>query len=40
MKAKFDELETNIKIQNIRDLYMGINKFNKVYYLRSVIVKM
>ena len=26
-KAKIDELETNIKIKNIRDLYRGISDF-------------
>ena len=26
-KAKIDELETNSKIKNIRDLYSGINGF-------------
>ena len=25
LRAKIEELETNSKIQNIRDLYMGIN---------------
>ena len=28
MKAKFEELETNSKIKNIRDLYRGISGFN------------
>ena len=27
LKAKIDELETNSKIENIRDLYRGINDF-------------
>ena len=27
LKAKIDELETNSKIKNIRDLYRGINDF-------------
>ena len=31
MKAKFDELETNSKIKNIRDLYRGISTFKNVY---------
>jgi len=31
LKAKIDELETNSKIKNIRDLYRGINDFKKVY---------
>ena len=29
MKAKIEELETNSKIKNIRDLYMGIIEFKK-----------
>jgi len=29
MKAKSDELETNSKIDNTRDLYRGINDFKK-----------
>jgi hypothetical protein len=28
LTAKFEELETNSKIKNIRDLYRGINDFN------------
>jgi len=31
MRAKIEELETNSKIQNIRDLYKGINDFKKGY---------
>ena len=31
MKAKIDELETNSKIKNIRDLCRGINDFKKGY---------
>jgi len=31
LKAKFEELETNSKIQNIRDLYRGISDFKKRY---------
>jgi hypothetical protein len=31
MKAKVDELETNSKITNSRDLYRGINDFKKGY---------
>ena len=27
LRAKIEELETNSKIQNIRDLYRGINDF-------------
>ena len=37
--AKFNELETNSKIQIIRDLYRCINDFKKCYQLRSNIVK-
>jgi hypothetical protein len=29
LKAKLEELETNSKINNIRDLYKGINQFKK-----------
>ena len=29
LRAKIEELEINIKIQNIRDLYRGINDFKK-----------
>jgi hypothetical protein len=29
MKAKIEELETNSKIKNVRDLYRGINDFKK-----------
>ena len=38
MRAKIVELETNSKIQNIRDLYKGINDF-KGYQPRCNIVK-
>jgi len=31
MRAKVEELETNSKIKNIRDLYRGINDFKKRY---------
>jgi hypothetical protein len=37
LKAKIDELETNSKIKNIRDLYRGINDFNKGYQPRTKI---
>ena len=37
--CKIEELETNSKIQNIRDLYMGINDFKKGYQPRCNIVK-
>jgi len=39
LKAKIEELETNSKIQNIRDLYRGINDFKKRYQPRCNIVK-
>jgi hypothetical protein len=39
LKAKFDELETNSKTKNIRDLYKGINKLKKSYQLRTNIVR-
>ena len=38
MKAKIEELETDSKINNIRNLYRGINDF-KVYQPRINIVK-
>jgi hypothetical protein len=31
LKAKIEELETNSKIKNVRDLYRGINDFQKGY---------
>jgi len=34
LRAKIEELETNSKIQNIRDLYRGINDFKKGYQPR------
>jgi len=39
LKGKIEELETNSKIQNIRDLYRGINGFKKGYQPRRNIVK-
>ena len=39
MKSKIEELETNSKINNIRDLYRGINDFKKGYQPRTGIVK-
>jgi hypothetical protein len=39
MKSKIDELKTNIKIENIRDFYRGINDFKKGYQPRTIIVK-
>ena len=35
MKAQNDEVETNIKTKNIRDLYRGINDFKKGYQPRT-----
>jgi ribosomal protein S2 len=39
LKAKIEELETNSKINNIRDFYRGINDFKKGYQPRTIIVK-
>ena len=39
MKGKIEELETNSKINNIRDLYRGINDVKKGYQPRTGIVK-
>ena len=39
MRAKIEELETNSKIKNIRDLYRGIIDFKKGYQPRCNIVK-
>jgi len=39
LKGKVDELETNSKTKNIRDLSTGINKFKKSYQLRTNIVR-
>ena len=39
LKAKIEELEANSKINNIRDLYRGINDFMKGYQPRTCIVK-
>jgi len=39
LKAKIEELETNSKIKNVRDLYRGINDFKKGYQPRTNIVK-
>ena len=39
LRAKIEELETNSKIKNIRDLYRGINDFKKGYKPRCNIVK-
>jgi hypothetical protein len=39
MKARIEELETNTKLKNVRDLYRGINYFKKGYQPRTNIVK-
>jgi hypothetical protein len=39
MKAKIEELETNSKLKNVRDLYRGINDFKKGYQPRTNTVK-
>ena len=40
LKAKIEDLETNSKVKNIRDLYRGIIDFKKGYQPRNNIVKM
>jgi hypothetical protein len=39
LKNKIDELETNSKVTNIRDLYRSITDFKKAYQPRSNIIK-
>ena len=39
LKAKIEELETNSKVNNVRDLYRVINDFKKGYQPRTIIVK-
>ena len=39
LKAKIEDLETNSKIKNIRDLYRSISDFKKGYQPRTNIVK-
>jgi len=39
LKAKIEEFETNSKVNNVRDLYRGINDFKKGYQPRIIIVK-
>ena len=39
LKVKIEKLETNSKVNNVRDLYRGINDFKKRYQPRSIIVK-
>jgi hypothetical protein len=39
LKDKINELESNSKIKNIKDLYRGINEFKKGYQPRTNLVK-
>jgi hypothetical protein len=39
LRAKFDEIETNNKMKNIRNLYRGIIDFKEGYQPRTNIVK-
>jgi hypothetical protein len=39
LKVLINELETNSKNKNIRDLYRGINEFKKSYQPRTNLVK-
>jgi hypothetical protein len=39
LKGKINELETDSKNTNIRDLYRGVNVFKKVYQARNNFVK-
>jgi hypothetical protein len=39
LKAKINELETNSKNKNIRDLHRGISDFKKGYQPRTYVVK-
>jgi hypothetical protein len=39
MKDKINELATNSKDKNIRDLYRGINEFKRGYQPRNNVVK-
>ena len=39
LKVKIEDLQTNSKIKNIRDLYRGISDFKKGYHPRTNIVK-
>jgi hypothetical protein len=40
LKGKVNELETNNKNKNIRDLYRGINGFKKGYHLKLMLSRM
>ena len=39
LKAGIEDLETNSKIKNIRDLYRGISDFKKGYQPRTNVAK-
>ena len=39
LKVKIEELQTNSKINNVRDLYRGISDFKKGYQSRTTILK-
>jgi hypothetical protein len=39
LKEKINELESNSKNKNIRDLYRGINEFKNCYQPRTNLVK-
>jgi hypothetical protein len=39
LKDKINELESRSKNVNIKNLYRGINEFNKVYRPRTILVK-
>jgi hypothetical protein len=39
LKDEINELESNSKNKNIRDLYRGINEFKKGYQPRTYLVK-
>jgi hypothetical protein len=39
LKAKINEVETNSKTKNIRDLYRSINDFKRRYHPRTNVVK-
>ena len=39
LKAKIEELEPNNKVNNVRDLYRGINDLKKGYQPSTIIAK-
>ena len=39
LKAKIEELEPNNKVNNVRDLYRGINDLKKGYQPRTIKAK-